>query len=90
MILLALELRLLALPEVLHNSRNMGTRDLPDMNVLSPRALGYTYQENHLCLCYKCTMTPPKIKGKFHGTYLISHGFIGFPWYIQINLMHGQ
>ena len=34
---------------------------------------------------HQCTMKQPKIKGKFHGTHLINHGW---PWYIQIN--HGQ
>jgi len=40
MITLALALRLSALPEVLHNSCNMGTGDLPDMHALSYWALG--------------------------------------------------
>ena len=40
MITLVLALRLSALPEVLHKSCNVGTRDLPDMYALSPRALG--------------------------------------------------
>ena len=33
---------------------------------------------------FVCTMKPPKIKGNFHGTYLINHGQ---PWFFQIN--HG-
>ena len=45
-----------ALPEVLHNSCNMGTRDLPDMHALSPQAapsgFGHTCQVNHSCPCY--------------------------------------
>ena len=29
----------------------------------------------HTYTCHQCTMKPPKIKGKFHGTYnLINHG----------------
>ena len=39
MITLILALRLSTLPEVLHNSCNITTRDLPDMYVLSPQAL---------------------------------------------------
>ena len=38
--------------------------------------------ENHLgdtCINL-CTMKPPKIKGKLHGTYLINHDS---PWYIH-------
>ena len=37
--------------EVLHISCNMGTRDLPDMYALSPRASGHTYQTNPSCPC---------------------------------------
>ena len=40
MITLVLALRLSALPEVLHNSCNMGIRDLHDMYALSPQTLG--------------------------------------------------
>ena len=53
---LVLALRLSALTEVLHNSCNMGTRDLPEMYARSPRAVpsdfGYTFLANHLCPCY--------------------------------------
>ena len=38
--------------EALHISCNMGTRDLPDMYALSPRASGHTYQANPECPCY--------------------------------------
>ena len=43
--------------EVLHISCNMGTRELPDMYALSPRACGprasgHTYQANPSCPCY--------------------------------------
>ena len=40
MIKIVLALRLSALPEVLHNSCNMGMSDLPDMYALGPWALG--------------------------------------------------
>ena len=49
--------------EVLHISCNMGTRDLPDMYALSPRACGprasgHTYQANPLCPCYNLYLSP--------------------------------
>jgi len=56
-----LVLRLSASPEVLHNTCNMGTSDLPDMYARNPRAapsgFGHTYQANHSCPCcnYKIT-----------------------------------
>ena len=62
MITLVLALRLSALPEVLHNSCNMGTSDLPDMYVCSPRVapsgFRHIYQANHSCPCYKYKMSP--------------------------------
>ena len=55
--ILVLALRLLALREVLHNSCNMGTCDLPEMYARSPWAVpsdfGHTFQANHSCPCYK-------------------------------------
>ena len=43
---LILALRLSALPDVLHNSCNLGTRDLPDMYGW------HTYKANCECPCY--------------------------------------
>ena len=44
--------------KVLHSICNMGTRGLPNMYTLSPRACGprasgCTYQADHPCPCYK-------------------------------------
>ena len=42
---------------VVHNSCNMGTRGLPDIYTLSPRALGVRiYQANHSYPCYNYIM----------------------------------
>ena len=49
-----------AFQEVLHNSCNLGTCDLPEMYALSTRTapsdFGQTFQANHSCPCYHYKM----------------------------------
>ena len=56
-------LRLLAVMEVLHNSYNMDTCDVPEMYAKSarvqPKDYGHTFQANYSCPCYNyklCTL----------------------------------
>ena len=44
-----------------------------------PAAEAIDLDLSHVQKINTCTMKPPKIKGIFHGTYLINHGW---PWYI--------
>ena len=57
--------QILRVPEVKHISYNMGTRALPDMYALSPRASGIHIRQStraHV-ITYTCNTFTPQIKG---------------------------